>query len=70
MPNELGDVFISIERAHEQAAEFGHAFEREIGFLAVHGFLHINGYDHQTEEEEKEMFGLQAKILQEYGLER
>ena len=49
--------------AREQAEEYGHSFEREMGFLAVHGFLHINGYDHYTPEEEKEMFGLQEEIL-------
>lgn len=67
---ELGDLFISIEKASEQAKEYGHSFERELGFLALHGFLHLNGFDHMTEEDEKEMFGLQKKILKEYGLER
>ena len=47
-----------------------HSFEREMGFLAVHGFLHINGYDHYTPEEEAEMFGLQEEILTAYGLTR
>ena len=57
-------------KAREQAEEYGHSFEREMGFLAVHGFLHINGYDHYTPEEEKEMFGLQEEILTAYGLTR
>lgn len=70
LPRLLGDLFISIDKAKEQANEFGHSFERELGFLTVHGFLHLNGYDHQTEEEEKEMSALQDKILEENGLER
>lgn len=70
MPRDLGDIMISIERAAEQAEEYGHSYERELGFLAVHGFLHLNGYDHMTEEDEKEMFGLQKEILDAYGLQR
>ena len=66
----IGELFISVDKAREQAAEYGHSFEREMGFLAVHGFLHINGYDHYTPEEEKEMFGLQEEILTAYGLTR
>ena len=49
----IGELFISIDKAREQTEEYGHSFEREMGFLAVHGFLHINGYDHYTPEEEK-----------------
>ena len=70
MPRVLGDIMISIERAAEQAEEYGHSYDRELGFLAVHGFLHINGYDHMTPEDEKEMFGLQKEILDAYGLKR
>ena len=70
MPRTLGDIMISIERAQEQAQEYGHSYDRELGFLALHGFLHINGYDHMTPEDEKEMFGLQKEILDAYGLER
>ena len=66
----IGELFISVDKAHEQAEEYGHSFEREMGFLAVHGFLHINGYDHYTPEEEAEMFGLQEEILTAYGLTR
>lgn len=66
----IGELFISIDKAHEQASEYGHSYEREMGFLAVHGFLHINGYDHYTPEEEAEMFGLQEEILSAYGLTR
>ncbi|WEV45866.1 rRNA maturation RNase YbeY [Streptococcaceae bacterium ESL0687] len=66
----IGELYISVDKAHEQAEEYGHSFEREMGFLAVHGFLHINGYDHYTPEDEKEMFGLQEEILTAHGLKR
>lgn len=69
-PRILGDIIISIPKAKEQAEEYGHSFMRELGFLAVHGLLHLLGYDHETEEEEKEMFSLQREILDEYGLKR
>lgn len=70
MPRVLGDIIISVPKAKEQAEEYGHPFMRELGFLAVHGFLHLLGYDHMTEAEEKEMFELQKDILNEYGLSR
>lgn len=70
MPRNLGDIMISVERAKEQASEYGHSYDRELGFLALHGFLHINGYDHMTPEDAKEMFGLQKEILDAYGLKR
>ena len=66
----IGELFISVDKAREQAEKYGHSFEREMGFLVVHGFLHINGYDHYTPEEEKEMFTLQEEILTAYGLKR
>ncbi|MDQ0223473.1 rRNA maturation RNase YbeY [Streptococcus moroccensis] len=66
----IGELYISVDKAREQAETYGHSFEREMGFLAVHGFLHINGYDHYTPEEEAEMFGLQEEILSAYGLSR
>lgn len=66
----LGDIVISLERAAEQAEEYGHSFEREVGFLTVHSMLHLLGYDHMTEEEEKEMFGFQKEILAKMGLEK
>lgn len=70
MPRILGDIIISVQRAEEQAVDYGHSFRRELGFLAVHGFLHLLGYDHVTEELEKVMFTKQKDILDEYGLER
>lgn len=69
-PLLLGDIVISIPRAKEQAVEYGHSFERELGFLTVHGFLHLLGYDHGTEEEEKSMFAKQEDILAQHGLIR
>ncbi|MGZ9818718.1 rRNA maturation RNase YbeY [Peribacillus simplex] len=70
MPRMLGDIIISIERTKEQAEEYGHSFDRELGFLALHGFLHLLGFDHMNEEDEKEMFTKQKEILEEYGLSR
>lgn len=70
MPRILGDIVISVPRAVEQANEYGHSLRRELGFLAVHGFLHLLGYDHATKEEEKIMFTKQKEILNEYGLKR
>jgi probable rRNA maturation factor len=66
----LGDIVISVPRAMAQAEEYGHSIERELCFLAVHGFLHLIGYDHGNEEEEKKMFELQEQILQEVGVTR
>lgn len=66
----LGDIVISIPKALAQAEEYGHSAEREIGFLFVHGFLHLIGYDHMTEEDEKIMFGKQEEILAKAGITR
>lgn len=68
--DELGDIFICIPRAKEQANDYGHSIEREVGFLAVHGYLHLCGYDHMTESDEKIMFSRQEEILAQAGLER
>lgn len=70
MPNMLGDIVISVDKAKEQAEDYNHSLEREFGFLALHGFLHLLGYDHMNEEEEKAMFNRQEEILHEFGLER
>ncbi|MEP9406998.1 rRNA maturation RNase YbeY [Peribacillus frigoritolerans] len=70
MPRMLGDIIISIERTKEQAEEYGHSFDRELGFLALHGFLHLLGFDHMNEVDEKVMFTKQKEILEEYGLSR
>ncbi|HDK7577684.1 TPA: rRNA maturation RNase YbeY [Staphylococcus aureus] len=70
IPRVLGDIIICTDVAQEQANNYGHSFERELGFLALHGFLHLLGYDHMTEADEKEMFGRQDTILNAYGLTR
>lgn len=59
----LGDIYISLDKAHSQAIEYGHSFTRELCFLAVHGFLHLLGYDHMNIEDEKIMFARQELIL-------
>ena len=66
----LGDIYICLERAHEQAVEYGHSFLREICFLSIHGFLHLLGYDHMEKEEEEVMFQRQEEILDEFGIKR
>lgn len=68
--NYIGDIFISLEKAKEQAKEYNHSLGREVGFLTVHGYLHLLGYDHQNEDEEKEMSALTENILTKAGLER
>jgi len=66
----LGDIVLSLERAGEQAEEYGHSFTREVTFLTVHSMLHLLGYDHMTPEDEEEMFGYQNDILEEMGIVR
>ena len=69
LDGSLGDIVISLERAEEQANEFGHSFEREIAFLTVHSMLHLLGYDHvNSEEEDEQMRALQRAILEKMGL--
>ena len=60
---ELGDIFISVDTSKRQAEEYGHSLRREVCFLFTHGFLHLLGYDHMNEEDEKVMFALQDTIL-------
>lgn len=66
----LGDVIICLDRAKEQAVSYGHSLKRELCFLALHGMLHLLGYDHMTETDEKQMFSLQENILSSLGIER
>lgn len=68
--NELGDIFICVDRAIEQAKEYGHSISREIAFLAVHGYLHLCGFDHMTKEDEEIMFKKQDDILNQAGITR
>ena len=63
----LGDIAICFERAQEQAEEYGHSLERELAFLAVHGALHLLGYDHMEPDDEKVMLARQDEILNELG---
>ncbi|HAL00945.1 rRNA maturation RNase YbeY [Exiguobacterium acetylicum] len=69
-PVVLGDLIISVERCREQAAEYGNHFERELGFLAVHGFLHLLGYDHIEKADEEIMTKRQEEILHHFELFR
>lgn len=66
----LGDIYISIDKARSQAEEYGHGLLRELSFLAVHGFYHLLGYDHMNPEDEKVMFKKQEEVLEEYGITR
>ena len=68
--NILGDIVISLETAQRQAEEYGHSLEREIGFLTVHGMLHLLGYDHCAESDTREMRSKEEKILFRLGLSR
>jgi probable rRNA maturation factor len=69
-PILLGDIVVSLERCVEQAADYGHSFERELGFLVAHGMLHLLGWDHQTPEDEAAMMGKTEEILGGLGLTR
>ena len=70
IPENIGDLFIAPGKVREQAADYGHSFQRELGYTVVHGFLHLNGYDHIQPEDEAVMIPLQEKILSAFGLER
>lgn len=66
----LGEIYISIDKAREQAVEYGHSELRELAFLAIHGLLHLLGYDHMEKEEEEIMIQKQEEILNEVGIKR
>ena len=66
----LGDIYISVYKAKDQAKEYGHSFLRELSFLTIHGLLHLLGYDHMTKEEEEIMFKKQDELLNEFGITR
>lgn len=66
----LGDIVISLEKARLQSEEYGHSFRREVAFLVTHSLFHLLGYDHITEDEEKEMFAKQEKVLTNLGITR
>ena len=63
----LGDIYISVDKAKEQAEEYGHSIKRELSFLFVHGLLHLLGYDHMNQADEEVMFKLQDEILPKEG---
>ena len=67
---DLGDIVICKSKAIMQAKEFGHSVEREVCFLALHGFLHVLGFDHIEKQDEIVMFNLQDKILKKSQVER
>lgn len=66
----LGDIVISLERAVEQAREYGHSFEREVGFLTVHSMLHLLGYDHIDESDGDIMRAHEKAVLNKIALTR
>ncbi len=66
----LGDVVISLPRAMEQAAEYGHSLTREVCYLTVHGVLHLVGYDHEVEEDASRMRGIEESVMCRIGLPR
>ena len=66
----LGDIIISVDKAKEQAEEFGHSMKREMAFLAVHSMLHLMGYDHMEKDEEEQMLRRQKEILLNAGIPR
>ena len=66
----LGDIYISLDKAKEQAEEYNHSFKREFSFLAIHGLLHLLGYDHMKKEDEEIMFKKQEEVLNKYGIIR
>lgn len=66
----LGDIYISYDKVKEQANDYGHSVKREICFLAIHGLLHLLGYDHMKKEDEIKMFGLQKELLDSYGIKK
>lgn len=66
----LGDIYIAIDVAYDQAIEYNHSREREVCFLATHGILHLLGYDHMNIEEEKEMFDKQEELLNAFEIKR
>ena len=70
LPIMMGDIIISIDKVREQKERYNHSFERELVFLAIHGFLHLLGYTHDTKEDERVMFQKQDNILEAFKLER
>ena len=70
MPRILGDIIVSLTKAEEQASEYGHSFSRELGFLVVHGFLHLLGYDHMNQEEKAIMREKEESVMNSINITR
>lgn len=70
IPMAIGDIVVSVDRAREQANEYNHSLMRELGFLTIHGFLHLLGYDHEEKTDEQIMFAKQKMILDAFKIER
>lgn len=66
----LGDIYISLNKVEEQSKVYNHSYERELSFLIIHGLLHLLGYDHMNEKDQKKMFNKQEEILNGYGIKR
>ena len=64
----MGDIIISIDRVEEQANEYGHGFDREFAYMLVHGFYHLRGYDHMTDDEKKEMREKEENVLSQLNI--
>lgn len=70
MPRSIGDIFISIDHAKEQAEEYGHGLKREMCFLFTHGLLHLLGFDHMEKDDEIKMVAMQKSILDALNIVR
>ena len=69
-PKHLGDIVLSVSRVAEQAIEYGHSFERELGYLTAHGLLHILGFDHENPEDQQIMRAHEEAAMESAGLQR
>ena len=70
VPANLGDVVVSYPRAREQAEEFGHAIDRELGYLVAHGVLHVLGFDHEADDDRRRMRQREEEALAPLGFTR
>lgn len=66
----LGDIVISLDAVKRQAEEYGHSFERELGYLTVHGMLHLLGYDHMQDADKRKMRGVEDAVMDALALSR
>ncbi|MFP7699467.1 MAG: rRNA maturation RNase YbeY [Candidatus Phytoplasma pyri] len=68
--DSLGDIFINLNKAQKQSQNYNHSLSREVGFLVTHGYLHLKGYEHNSEDELKKMLIIQEKMLKKVGLDK